>query len=278
MNNEQPQVLIVILNYGTYEMTIDLINQLHSELEYKNYSIMVVDNYSPNNSAKILRERSSDLDYIFYPNNTNSGYAAGNNIGIRYAIEHNYMYTWILNNDVELRDKSVLMHMISVMERDASIGCIGPKIYTKEETVCAPYHKRPSFFDMTFGVFFHKRNRKKYSNTSRVVYRVYGCCMLLRNSMMNQIGCLDERTFLYGEEQILAERLLSIGATSYYDSEVSIKHNESGTMKKMSKASKDLRIRESERSREIYLKDYRRFNRIERKMCHFVWRLIYRLR
>lgn len=42
-----PAVLIVILNYGTYDLTINLIKQLHSNLNYQSYDIMVVDNPKP---------------------------------------------------------------------------------------------------------------------------------------------------------------------------------------------------------------------------------------
>ena len=116
MGKTQPKVLIVILNYGTFEMTINLIKQLQADLEYENYSIMVVDNCSPNESAEVLEEKSHELNYIFYANKTNAGYAAGNNIGIRYGINHGFDYTWILNNDVELREKNVLNHMVEIAE------------------------------------------------------------------------------------------------------------------------------------------------------------------
>ena len=117
MEQTQPKVLIVILNYGTFQMTINLIKELRAELEYDNYSIMVVDNCSPNESAEILAANSSALNYIFYANKTNSGYAAGNNIGIRYGINNGYIYTWILNNDVELREKNLLSHMVEIAEK-----------------------------------------------------------------------------------------------------------------------------------------------------------------
>ena len=53
-----PAVLIVILNYGTYDLTINLIKQLHSNLNYQSYDIMVVDNCSPNESSKVVEENS----------------------------------------------------------------------------------------------------------------------------------------------------------------------------------------------------------------------------
>lgn len=278
MGKTQPKVLIVILNYGTFEMTINLIKQLQADLEYENYSIMVVDNCSPNESAEVLKAKSIEMNFIFYANKTNAGYAAGNNIGIRYGINHGFDYSWILNNDVELREKNVLHHMIEIAENDARIGCIGPMIYTLDGSICAPYCRRPSFWNMTGGIGAEKKYRQQFINKSEEVYRVYGCCMLLKNKAMADVDCMDERTFLYGEEDILAERMLRKGYISYYDAEVSVTHKESSSMKQMSKNRKTLQIRETEKSMELYLKEYRKYPRIARWACKSVRSLIIRIR
>ena len=270
----QPKVLIVILNYGTFDMTINLIKELQAYLEYDNYSIMVVDNCSPNESAVVLADKSQEMNFIFYANKTNAGYAAGNNIGIRYGIENGYDYSWILNNDVNLREKNVLSHMVEIAEKNKHIGCIGPMIYTLDGSICAPYCRRPSFWSMTGGIGVEKKYRQQFIKQSREVYRVYGCCMLLKNKVMTAIDCMDERTFLYGEEDILAERMLAKGYTSYYDADVSVTHKESASMKQMSKNRKKLQIQETSRSMELYLKEYRKFPAVARWVCKSVRSLI----
>lgn len=278
MDKKQPSVLVVILNYGTYDLTINLINELRAYLDYEIYSIMVVDNCSPNESATVLAPKSEEMDFIFYANKTNAGYAAGNNIGIRYGIEHGFDYSWILNNDVELREKNVLSHMVEIAEKDERIGCIGPMIYSLEGEICAPYVNRLTFWNMTLGIAAEKKIRQKYINESREVYRVYGCCMLLKNSVMKAVDCMDERTFLYGEEDILAERMLAKGYVTYYDSKVSVTHKESASMKRMSKNRKKLQVKESKKSRELYLKEYRNFPAPARWLCHLTRSLITYLR
>ena len=277
-NTVQPKVLIVILNYGTYDLTLKLVDDLRSNLCYDNYSIMVVDNCSPNESAAILDKKSQELGFLFYANNKNSGYAAGNNIGIRYGIDHGFDYSWILNNDVEIRESNILEHMIEIAEKKEEVGCIGPKIYSPQGTNCAPYVKCPSFWGIVLGGAIEKIKRQKYVNVSGRVYRIHGCCMLLKNCVMKVIDCLDERTFLYGEENILAERMLAKGFISYYDSSVGILHNHSSSMKRMTKNKKLFLIRESQKSREIYLKDYRHFSAPKRFICHATYWLVYYLK
>ena len=87
---------------------------------------------------------------------------------------------------------------------------------------------------------------------------------------MNDVDCMDERTFLYCEEDILAERLQAKGYKTYYDAETSITHLESGSIKKNSADKIKTQIKVSAKSREIYLRDYRNFNWIERRIIDVV--------
>lgn len=270
----RPAVLIIILNYGTYDLTLKMINELHSKLEYNNYSIMVVDNCSPNESVEVLENQSKDLNYIFIANKKNTGYAAGNNIGIRYAIDNGYKYSWILNNDVELREKSILRELVGILEQCDDIACIGPKIYNADGSICAPYCRRPSVWNMTLGAFEDKKYRISKQDVAGEVYRIYGCCMLLKNRAMAEIDCMDERTFLYGEEEILSERLIKKSYRTYYDPAVSVTHLGSVSMKKASPDSKKRQILEQEKSRELYLKEYRKFSPFEIWFCNMMRRLI----
>ena len=278
MNLAQPKVLIVILNYGTFDLTLKIIRELREKLDYNNYSIMVIDNCSPNESANILKEKSYEMDYIFVANEKNTGYAAGNNIGIRYAIRNEFKYTWILNNDVELRENCILQELVHVLEEHDDIGCTGPKIYNADGTICAPYCRRPSVWNMTIGVFEDKKYRISKQDVSGKVYRVYGCCMLLRNKAMSEIDCMDERTFLYGEEAILSERLMQKSYGTYYDPTVSVKHLGSVSMKKASPDSKKRQLLEQEKSRKLYLREYRKFSLCEVWFCNAMRRLIGLLR
>lgn len=274
MNLAQPKVLIVILNYGTFDLTLKIITELHEKLDYNNYSIMVIDNCSPNESADVLKENSNQMGYIFFANEKNSGYAAGNNIGFRYSIQNNFKYTWILNNDVKLRENYILQKLVRVLEEHDDIGCIGPKIYNADGTICAPYCRRPTVWNMTIGAFADKKYRIFNQDVSANVYRVYGCCMLLRNKSMSEIDCMDERTFLYGEENILAERLMRKGYKTYYDPAVSVTHLGSVSMKKASPNSQKRQILEQEKSRTLYLKEYRHFSSLEIWFCNMIRRLI----
>ena len=146
--------------------------------------------------------------------------------------------------------------MINTIENNSSIGVVSPKVFkiTGEEDF--PFKKRPSVWDMSFGYFSYANARKTSSEQDESIYRPQGCCMLLRNSDVKCIGEMDESTFLYCEEELLAERMLRINKKCYLCASGKVIHNHSKTvysvMKKRSIASSNVR------SYKIYLKKYRK--------------------
>ncbi len=274
---DEKSVLIVILNYLTYRLTLDLVSDLNN-LRYSNYSLLVIDNASPNESGFELANAAKKLGYTFIQNDQNTGYAAGNNIGIRYGIEHGYDYTWILNNDVKIEDWNCLSELVFVAESKPDIGCIGPKILDINKKICAPYCTRPNLWELTFGMFSQKIRRKLRANVEGYVYRVHGCCMLLKNHVMKTVDCMDERTFLFREEEILAERMLNEGFRCYYYPGTSIIHMESSSVSAALKRKDKKKLEIILNSMRIYLTDYRGYQEASVRLCLLVRSARYYLR
>ena len=264
-NNNNNRVMIIILNYLSYELTMDLITQLKDQT-YDKYDIVVIDNNSPNASGEILRDNSKKYGYYFIQSNKNNGYASGNNIGIRYAVNNGYQYSLVINNDVKLTDDNLINKLVSIMDDNPRLCAIGPQIFNLDGEVCAPYCRRPTFFSLSFGIINEKKYRKQNSSISQIVYRVHGCCMLLDNDAMSKVNYMDERTFLYSEEDILAEKMMSIGKTMYYCADTNIVHMESNSIK-MTNKKKNIMLKNTIKSMDIYLKDYRHFGLIKRRLC-----------
>lgn len=269
----EPKVLIVILNYKTPQLTLNLVDAL-KKIHYQAFDIMVIDNDSPDDSAKILGKYAQEKGFILYSNHVNAGYAAGNNIGIRYAIHHGYRYTWILNSDVLLLDLDVLKLMIQRAEEDAYIGVVGPLIISRDDTEVGPYLYRPTLWRSTLGIFADKRNRMNHIHAGGKVYRVYGCCMLLKNEAMEKCDCMDERTFLYSEEDILAERLLKYGYYAYYEPTTRVKHNESSSMRTLTLEQIRRKDKEIFKSRALYYKEYLKYNSFKIQLIYWTRRFI----
>ena len=144
---------------------------------------------------------------------------------------------------------------------------MGPKITDLDGNIVAPYIKRPTRWSLTLGMANAKRERLKYKMKSGIVYRVYGCCMLLKNSMMEEIGYMDERTFLYCEEDILAERLLKIDGYAYYCANTSVIHLESMTVNREQGKKSLKKAMIVMKSMKLYLKDYLHYGFFSRMIC-----------
>ena len=274
---KNPEVLAIVLNYKTFEQTLEIVGKLR-QLTYSSLDVLVIDNFSPNESATVLENSAQRSGFLFIRNTENSGYAAGNNIGIRYAVEHGYKYSWILNNDLVFDDIEILNRLVNVVETDSRIACVGPKIKDLNGSIVAPYIKRPTWWDLSFGIVKARNERARHEFESGVVYRVYGCCMLLRNSMMEQVGYMDERTFLYCEEDILAERLLSIGAYAYYCADTNVIHLESMTVNAVQGKRSLKKTKTVLKSMNIYLKEYLHFGIFQRGICLLIRSMIMLIR
>lgn len=262
------QTAIIILNYNTYQMTLELIQNLQDKFG-RETAIIVVDNNSPNESACVLREASEEKGFVFLESKENGGYAKGNNIGILYAQKEGYPYVLVSNNDVLVQSPDTLEVLENVMKKNPNIGAVSPKLVERDGRKSPPiYYRVPSFWDLTFGMFAYRKKRYQQDDTqSYQVYAPRGSFMLLRNNMLKKAGNFDESTFLYYEEPILAERLRKVGGICWHCGETEIVHLGSETIDySISKKSK---LNALCQSYSHYLKNYRHLGKIRTWLCIF---------
>lgn len=264
----QNQIAIIILNYNTWQQTLTLIDNLLRLFNSESIKIIVVDNNSSNDSCQQLKINCNQR-YIFLPSSVNKGYAAGNNIGLKKAVELGIHYSLILNNDVEIDDKDFLMKLIHVFEVAINVAVVSPDIYSPEGYHFNRYSKRPSVFDLTIGAYAYKKKGRllEFGDGKNwgYVYRPQGCCMIVDNEIMNEIGFMDEYTFLYREEDILAEKLINYGYRCGCCINTKAIHNHSYTVNTYT--TKRHQIKNILRSYRYYLIEYRHFGFIKRNVC-----------
>ena len=92
----EPAVFIVVLNWNGLADTLECVRSLDA-LTYSKRTVVVVDNGSANAEADRLEAAVPGLTVL--RSGENRGYAGGNNLGIRYALERGADYIWLLNND-----------------------------------------------------------------------------------------------------------------------------------------------------------------------------------
>lgn len=258
---------ILILNYYSWKNTLEMVDKCHFLFGVNYTDIIIVDNESPNESHDRLKNASEEKGYIYIPSGDNRGYAYGNNIGLKYAYENNYKYIWILNNDVVIKSETLLDNMISILSKDKSLAVVNPDVLSNDNRTYNRDAVRHSFFDLTLGMLFYIKKGRKVKNIGgyAYVYRPQGCCMLIDVNKIHEVGYLDENTFLYCEELILAERLSKKGYKCACDLKDHIIHYNSQTVKASISRKKYIKIYNE--SFCYYLKRYREFSNIKILIC-----------
>lgn len=237
------KVGIILLNYNNWNDTITCIESL-DKIVFWNRNIYIVDNDSPNDSYERLNDflvKSRSLDLVetgirlhtedrkvnLIKSPKNGGYAAGNNVGIRLALQDDCDYVLILNNDT-LVTTDFLNELVDFSVSNDVILC-GPKIIDTNsgaEYGAKKIYKNLDYLFVPPSIFWHyKINRKRtrdvhYDNKKPFTLPfemevLSGSCMLIRNDYFKEFGLLDESTFLYMEEMILAKNALDKGIKTY---------------------------------------------------------------
>lgn len=269
LNNASKKVAVIILNYSTWKETLNEISVCRSVLNIDTRDITIIDNCSPNDSAIRLQEESLKQKFNFIKSDRNKGYAAGNNLGLRFAFEHNYSYALILNNDILFSDSELIKKLIEVFSLNKSIAVVNPEILSAQGHLYNRDSIRPSFWHYTFGMVCYKKAGRKIKDNGgyAFIYRPQGCCMMVDLEKLNQIDFMDENTFLYCEEPILAEKLLKLDYKCALCTRAQVVHNHSATVCSVFKKRKRINIINT--SFQYYLKTYRKFNSLQIKICLF---------
>ena len=262
MNNVIENVAIIILNYKAWRDTLNEVKLLNKVLINQEYQIIIVDNCSPDESYSYLKKYNHG-QYILIKSDKNGGYAYGNNIGLRYAKKQGYKYAWILNNDILFHNPDILKEMLLIFQSDCSVAVVNPDIYSPDGYLFNRDSKRPVFFDFTFGIIKYKKIGRYIDDLGGYgyIYRPQGCCMVLDLAKVAEVNYLDENTFLYCEEMILAEKLLTKNYHCACCTKINIVHNHSKTVKSI--LSKRQISKVQLESFCYYLKTYRNFSKIE---------------
>lgn len=217
MNKESIKCGIVVLNYNSYELTVNLVNKI------SNFSaideICVVDNNSNDNFENIFS--SKKVHYI--KNKVNSGYSAGNNIGLRYLVEEkNCNILFIANPDTIFGNETIEV-MISNMQENSDIALISCKRFGHNNQIIHQYFDFPTLKTSIKNCFFIPRRKfesnrhiiqnKNVDNADKLFYvdAVPGSLFGIKKEFLLKIGYIYEGIFLYGEELVLGRQAHELG-------------------------------------------------------------------
>lgn len=197
-----PLVVCVVLNWNGWRDTLCCLRAL-GRIEYGMLQAVVVDNRSTDDSVERIRKASPDTPLI--ESATNRGFGAGNNLGIRWALEQGARYIWLLNNDTE-PTAAALRQMVVRAEEDVSLGAIGSVLHYRDrpETVQAWGGGRVNLWR---GISEHAVSPRPDAWFDYLT----AASLLVRRETIEQVGMFDEGFFLYWEDTDLGFRIRTGG-------------------------------------------------------------------
>ncbi len=224
----QKKIYIILLNWNNEEDTIECIKSL-KKINYNNYKIIVVDNGSE--EASILKIENKYPDLFIIKNKSNLGFAGGNNIGIKYAVNNDADYVLLINNDTTV-DENFLTELIEVGEADEENGLMGSKIYfhSEKNRIWFAGGKVNWLKNKGTHIGLDETDKGQYDKIKEVDY-LTGCCLLVKKEVVEKIGVLEEDYFLYYEDTDFSLRAQNVGYKCMYVSESKIYHKISRSTK-----------------------------------------------
>jgi GT2 family glycosyltransferase len=208
-----PKVYVIILNWNGKDDTAECLDSV-LKMSYPNLQVVVVDNGSSDGSVEAFESRFPEVEVISIGENI--GFSAGNNKGMQYAVERGADYVFVLNNDTVVH-QDLLTHMVSAAEADQKVGITAPKIYyyAAGDLIWAAGAKRSRFDLGALETGMEQKDGPAYNIEKEVDY-AFGCGMLIRRQVLEQVGLFDTRFFFYFEDTDLCIRTQQHGYKIVY--------------------------------------------------------------
>lgn len=193
MNN---QVHIIIPNWNGSKFLMDCLASL-TKITYSNYSIVVVDNGSTDNSVKLIKDRFPQVEVLL--NQHNEGFAAACNRGIEYGLAHGAEYILLLNNDTEV-DRNFLSIMVEAISKP-EVGIVGSKIYYFDEPDKIWFAGGKFIWWRASGQHMYWQKTDEINLTGIISCDfITGCNMLIKKEVFDTAGFFYEPYFLTVED------------------------------------------------------------------------------
>ncbi len=233
------RISIVIVNWNTGPLLTACLTSIANLPEKTSIRhVVVVDNASKDESLVQVERIAEENGYILIREDTNLGFAKANNIGMKYIYEHGGEgdHILLLNPDTQVQPHS-LERMAEILDQNPKTGIVGPKLVTPSGEVQHSVRTFPTL--PVLAMLFLKFQRLlpnspswkhymmadfQYDQESQVD-QVMGAAFLIRNTVLQQLGGLDESFWIWFEEVDYCKQANNAGWNIVYTPSASIVHH-----------------------------------------------------
>lgn len=198
---------IIIVNWNAKDFLINCINSIIDNTKEITYEIIIIDNNSSDGSIKMLKDKFSNLsNVIIISNKDNKGFAGANNQAINISTGKDVL---LLNPDTIIK-ANVIKETFKCLEKDENLGVAGCTVLNPDGSLQLACRRMvPSIKDAFFKLFgitkiFKKMNRYNLNDAPidefLSVDAVSGSYLMIKKEVIDKIGLLDEKFFMYGED------------------------------------------------------------------------------
>lgn len=225
------QLSVIILNYNVRYFLEQCVLSVQKALENIDSEIIVIDNFSNDDSCEMMKQRFSNVKLIV--NKDNLGFPKGNNIGV---VEAKGEYICILNPDTVVAEDTFekVLHFAKTKSDLGIVGCklidgTGNFLPECKRGVPTPWVAITKIFSLY--KFFPKSNlfNQYYAqhlgeNETGKVAILVGAFMVMKRDLYLEVGGFDEDCFMYSDDIDLSYMVLKSGKSNYYFHETSVIH------------------------------------------------------
>jgi len=199
-------VSIIIVNWNTRDILRGCLSSIFQRTQGIEFEVIVIDNGSSDRSVEMVEAEFPQV--VVIANAENRGFAAANNQGIAIAKGR---YVLLLNSDTIILD-DVIKKTVLFADAHREAAVVGCRVLNADRTLQQTCFMFPSVLNMLLAAtylyklfprnrFFGRERMTRWNrNSVSEVDVVTGCFMLVRREAIEQIGLMDERFFVYGEE------------------------------------------------------------------------------
>lgn len=228
-------VLIVLVNYKGHFDTVECLESIF-KLTNVNFKVAIVDNSEDENSIEYITNwaigkvtpidtqhphlvyplhhkpidfdvrNDSDIEVQFIKpitiiSSKNNGFAAANNIALRYSQEQDFDFFWLLNNDTIIEPDS-LSHLLKCAHKNNQVGIWGSKLLlyqnpTVLQGVGGRYNK---WFGKVSEIGYLQKDLSQWDSKDFTMDYVIGAAMFIKKRFLLDVGLMEDDYFLYYEE------------------------------------------------------------------------------